>query len=59
MPIIPGQDPNEAYDVGHLPEREHNLPPDWWTVFCNGIPVRHCQTGVTWLSGTQPIPAIA
>ena len=42
MPIIPGQDPNEAYDVGHLPEREHDLPPDWWTVFCNGIPVRHC-----------------
>jgi hypothetical protein len=50
MPIIPGQDPNEAYEVGrlevgHLPEREHDLPPDWWTVFCNGIPVRHCAPG--------------
>jgi hypothetical protein len=42
MPIIPGQDPNEAYDIGHMPAREHDLPPDWWTVFCNGIPVRHC-----------------
>jgi hypothetical protein len=34
MPIIPGQDPNEAYEVGHMP--------DWWTIFCNGIPVHHC-----------------
>jgi hypothetical protein len=42
MPIIPGQYPNEAYEIGHLPAREHDLPPDWWTVFCNGIPVRHC-----------------
>jgi integrase len=25
-----------------LPPREHDIPPDWWTVFCNGIPVRHC-----------------
>jgi hypothetical protein len=25
-----------------MPAREHDLPPDWWTVFCNGIPVRHC-----------------
>jgi hypothetical protein len=33
--------PNEAYDIGHLPAREHDLPPDW-TVFCNGIPVHHC-----------------
>ena len=38
MPIIPGQDPNEAYDIRHMPAREHGLPPDWWTVFCNG----HC-----------------
>ena len=42
MPIIPGQDPNEAYEIGHLPAREHDLSPDWWTVFCHGIPVRHC-----------------
>jgi hypothetical protein len=42
MPIIPGQDPNEAYEIDHMPAREHDLPPDWWTVFCNGIPVRHC-----------------
>jgi hypothetical protein len=41
MPIIPGQDPNEAYDVGHMPAREHDIPPDWWTIFCNGIPVHH------------------
>ena len=43
MPITPGQDPNEAYDIGHLPAREHDLPPDWRTVFCNGIPVHHCS----------------
>ena len=28
MPIIPGRDPNEAYDIGHMPAREHDLPPD-------------------------------
>jgi hypothetical protein len=39
MPIIPGQDPNEAYDV--VPMAEHPRG-GWWTVFCNGIPVRHC-----------------
>jgi hypothetical protein len=42
MPIILGQDPNEAYDIGHLPARGHDLPPDWWTVFCNCIPGHHC-----------------
>jgi hypothetical protein len=41
MPIIPENDPNEAYEIGHLPLREHDLPPDWWTVFCNGILVHH------------------
>jgi hypothetical protein len=25
MPIIPGQDPNEAYDIGDLPAREHDI----------------------------------
>jgi hypothetical protein len=42
MPIIPGQDPNEADEIDHMPAREHDLPPDWWSVFCNGMPVRHC-----------------
>jgi hypothetical protein len=41
MPIIPENDPNEAYDVGHMPAVPHGLPPDWWTAFCNGIPVYH------------------
>jgi hypothetical protein len=41
MPIIPGQDPNEAYDVGHMSARQHDIPPDWWTIFCDGIPVHH------------------
>ena len=45
MPIIPGQDPNEAYEIDHMPAREHDLPPDWWTIFCNGIPVHHCAPG--------------
>jgi hypothetical protein len=40
MPIIPGQAPNEAYDV--LP-MEHPPGPrgGWWTVTCDGIPVHH------------------
>ncbi len=41
MPIIPDNDPNEAYEVGHMPGVPHGLPPDWWTVFCNGIAVYH------------------
>jgi hypothetical protein len=42
MPIIPGHDPNEAYDV--IPMEEHPRGPrgGWWTVTCNRIPVRHC-----------------
>jgi hypothetical protein len=42
MPIIPGQDPNEAYDV--IPMVEHPRGPrgGWWTETCNGIPVHHC-----------------
>jgi hypothetical protein len=24
-----------------MPERPHDIPPDWWTLFCNGIPVHH------------------
>jgi hypothetical protein len=34
---IPGNDPNAAYDV--IPSG--CWPKDWWTVTCNGIPVRH------------------
>jgi hypothetical protein len=41
MPIDPNNDPNEAYEIGHLPPAPHDMPPDWWTVFCNGIPVHH------------------
>jgi hypothetical protein len=28
-----------------LQPREHDLLPDWWTIFCNGIPVYHCAPG--------------
>src|ERR1700722_7342026 len=48
MPIIAGQDPNEAYDIGHMPAREHDLPPDWWTVFCNGMPAREHDLPPDW-----------
>jgi hypothetical protein len=41
MPIILENDPNEAYDVGHMQAKPHGLPPEWWTVFCNGVPVYH------------------
>ena len=36
MPIIPGQDPNEAYDIVPC-----DWPQGWWTATCNGIPVHH------------------
>jgi hypothetical protein len=41
VPIDPANDPNEAYDVGHMPAQPHGLPADWWTIFCNGVPVYH------------------
>jgi len=41
MPIDPSNDPNEAYELTHPPGDPHDLPSDWWTVTCNGIPVRH------------------
>jgi hypothetical protein len=41
MPIDPENDPNEDYEIGHMPQRPHSMPPDWWTVFCNGVPVYH------------------
>jgi hypothetical protein len=25
-----------------MPAREYDMPPEWWTIFCNGIPVHHC-----------------
>jgi hypothetical protein len=45
MPIIPENDPNEACEIGHRPAREHDLPAEWWTVFCNAIPVHHFAPG--------------
>jgi hypothetical protein len=39
MPIIPDNDLNEAYEIGHMPAVPHGLPLNWWTVFCNSIPV--------------------
>jgi hypothetical protein len=41
MPIIPGQDPNEAYDVIPMAEHPHGPRGGWWTATCNGIPVYH------------------
>jgi hypothetical protein len=41
MPIIPGDDPNEAYDVIPTPVRPHGPTDGWWTVTCNGVPVHH------------------
>jgi hypothetical protein len=37
---IPGNDPSAAYDVVPSTRR----PKEWFTVTCNGIPVRHCAT---------------
>jgi hypothetical protein len=35
------RDPNEAYEVTHVPERLRGPPTDWGMVTCNnGIPVR-------------------
>jgi hypothetical protein len=41
MPIVPGCDPNEAYDVVPMAEHVHGPRGGWWTVTCNGIPDRH------------------
>jgi hypothetical protein len=41
MPIIPGNDPNEAYHVVPMAEHVHGSRGGWWTVTCNGIPVFH------------------
>jgi hypothetical protein len=40
MPIIPGCDPNEAYEVIPMADYPHG-PRGWWTVVCNGVPVHH------------------
>jgi hypothetical protein len=40
IPSRPGDDPNEAYDVVPMPDKPYG-PSGWWTVTCNGIPVRH------------------
>jgi hypothetical protein len=41
MPLDPTIDPNEAYEVTHPPGHPHDIPADWWTVKCNGVPVKH------------------
>ena len=41
MPLDPTNDPNEAYEVTHPPGNPHDIPADWWTVTCNGLPVKH------------------
>lgn len=33
--------PNEAYELTHPRGDPHDIPADWWTVTCNGIPVKH------------------
>ena len=40
MPLVPNNDPNEAYEVVPMKKEPHG-PEGWWTVTCNGIPVRH------------------
>jgi hypothetical protein len=37
---LPGNDPNEAYEVIPAPAH-YRLPPRWLTVTANGIPVQH------------------
>ena len=39
--IDPENDPNEAYEVVPMKVEPHGPPAGWWTVTCNGIPVRH------------------
>lgn len=41
MPIIPENDPNEAYEVVPMRVEPHGPAAGWWTVTCNGIPVHH------------------
>jgi hypothetical protein len=45
MPIIPDNDPNEAYEIVPMKVEPHGPPGDWWTVTCNGIPVQHFTAG--------------
>jgi hypothetical protein len=46
MPIIPGQHPNEAYELALSPESLRM--PGWYTVTCNGIPVYHFAPQNVW-----------
>jgi hypothetical protein len=48
MPIIPDNDPNEAYDVVPMKEHERGPRGDWHTVTCNGIPVFHFAPANIW-----------
>jgi hypothetical protein len=43
--LTPEDDPNEAYEVVPAKQEPHEPPPGWWTVTCNGIPVRHFSPG--------------
>jgi hypothetical protein len=38
---MPGDDPNEAYEVVPTEPGPHGPPVGWWTVKRNGVPVRH------------------
>lgn len=41
---VPGNDPNEAYELISSPTHL-GLPADWWTVNYNGAPVMHFSAG--------------
>ena len=38
---MPGDDPNEAYEVVTIEPGPRGPPVGWWTVKRNGLPVRH------------------
>ena len=54
MPIIPGQDANEAYDVMSTAEHTRGPRRGSWTVMRNGISL-HAKPGATWLSVSRAI----
>jgi hypothetical protein len=47
VPIIPGRDPNEAYELALSPE-SLQMPGGSYTVTCNGIPVHHFAPPNVW-----------
>lgn len=40
---IPGDDPNEAYEIIPNLPKQYGPPAGWWRVTCNGIPIRLCS----------------